>query len=120
MISKQKKSIWKIIIIIVSIINIIIAGLATFSTIPYPVGVYTESISQFVILALILGVSIASLVMSKDKSKADFILVFGIVILLLLFAPLIIPVTSPPFLIFGIQAILYIVAAAKRKREQSC
>jgi len=111
---KPKRSGWEITIIIVSIVNIVIAGLTTIITAPYPVGV-GEDISEFVILALILGMSIASLVIVRDKSKAGFILVFGIVILLLPFAPHIIPVTSPPSLIFGIQGILYIVATVQRK-----
>jgi len=114
---KPKKSAWKIIIIIVSVINIIVARFSTVVTIPYPVGVFTGDISEFVVLALILGMSIASLAMAKDKSKAGFILAFGVAILLLLFAPFVVPVVSPPFIIFGIQGILYVVAAAMIKKE---
>ena len=114
---KPKKSGWKIIIVIVSVINIIVAGFSAVVTIPYPVGVFTGDISEFVVLALILGMSIASLAMAKDKSKAGFILAFGVAILLLLLAPFVVPVVSPPFIIFGIQGILYVVAAAMIKRE---
>ena len=99
---------------VVSIINIVFAGIGTLGTSMY-VGVFFEETFEFAVLALILGLSIAGLVMAKDRSKANIILTFGIVMLVALVAALVVVPDEPLFVIFGTQGILYIVGAVLRK-----
>ena len=99
---------------VVSIINIVFAGIGTLATAEY-VGTFFEETFEFAVLALILGMSIAGLVMAKDKSKANIILAFGIVMLAALVAALVALPDDPLFIIFGTQGILYIVGAVLRK-----
>ena len=115
--AKPKKPPGQTMIKVVSIINIVLAGIGTLATAEY-VGVFYEETFEFVILALILGMSIAGLVMAKDKSKANLILAFGIVILVLLAASIAVIPDEPLFVLFGTQGILYIVGAVRRRSAE--
>jgi len=115
--AKPKKQPGKIMIKTVSIINIVLAGIGTIGTIPYA-GVSAGQVFEFVILAIILGMSIAGLSMAKDKSKAGLILAFGIATLVLIIASIVIIPEEPLFILFTTQGILYIVGAVKRKKAE--
>ena len=114
--AKPKKPPGQTMIKTVSIINIVFAGIGTLGTIPYVgAGAFYWEIFEFVVLVLILGMSIAGLVMAKDKSKAGWVLAFGIAMLVLIASSMVVIPDEPLFVLFGTQGILYIVGAVKRK-----
>ena len=115
--TKPKRPPGQTMIKVVSIINIVIAGIGTLGTSMY-VGLFYEETFEFAVLALILGMSIAGLVMAKDKSKANLILVFGIAMLALLVAAMVVIPGEPLFVMFGTQSILYIVGAVLRRNAE--
>jgi len=102
---------------VVSIINIALAGLGTLGTIP-DVGATFGQVFEFAVLASILGMSIAGLTMAKDLTKANLILAFGIIMLVLLVACMVFIPDEPLFIMFVTQGVLYIVGAVKMKGAQ--
>jgi len=115
--AKVKKPPGQTMIKVASIVSIVFASIGTLATIPL-YGTFrtasTGELFEFLVLALILAMSIASLLMAKDKSKASVILVFGIVTWVLLMVSRVVIPREPLFLIFGTQATLYIVGAVNR------
>jgi len=115
---KAKRPPGIIMIKVASIINIALAGFGAVATAPSHAGVPAAQVIEFVVLALILGMSIASLVMAKDKSKAGLILAFGIASLVLVTVSMAVIPEEPLFILFSAQGILHIVGALKRKSAQ--
>jgi len=113
----SEKSIWKTVIVVASIFNIIPSVYILFATAPYT-GVPFFRLFAFILAAVILVINIASLILIKDKSKSRIIVVFGIIVLLLLIVSAIVIPADFFWVFFGLQSVFYLIGAIMRTKKR--